>query len=147
MKTFPATQDPGTTQGRRPWEARSPRDRLWEFNHGREVVELARGHRGGGAGGGFATLPPTMSFLAQPWVCWPPGADTGPGWLLGILLRPLRPASRRPAGGASSPSPAWAMHYPRKIEDLMEAISTRGSHSIQALEGGQNSAPWLLYPS
>lgn len=31
-----------------------------------------------------------------------------------------------PLPAAASPSPAWAMHYPRKIEDLMEVISIGG---------------------
>lgn len=79
--------------------------------------------------------PHVFSGLAQ--VCWAQGAASGPGRLLGILLRPLCPASRLPAGGASSLSPAWAMHYPRKIEDLMEVISTRGNHSNQAGREGR----------
>lgn len=87
--------------------------------------------------GGWGHPPPPHLF--GPWPGFAghkglPQAQAG-CLVLGILLRPLRPASQLPAGGASSPGPAWAMHYPRKIEDLMEAISTRGSHSIQALEG------------
>lgn len=58
------------------------------------------------------------------------------GRLLGTLLRPCTLPPSFPASGLL-PSPAWAMHYPRKIEDLMEVISTQGSHSIQLPEEGR----------
>ena len=52
------------------------------------------------------------------------------GWQAGCLVFCSGPCIRppgSPARGASSPSPAWAMHYPRKIEGLMEVISTGGA--------------------
>ena len=57
---------------------------------------------------------------------WPRFAGRQAGCLVfcsGPCIRP--PGS--PARGASSPSPAWAMYYPRKIEGLMEVISTGGA--------------------
>lgn len=49
--------------------------------------------------------------------------------LLGILLRhrlAFGPASWLPYQRGLLPQPNQAIHYPRKIEDLMEAISTLG---------------------
>jgi hypothetical protein len=39
------------------------------------------------------------------------------------------------------------MHYPRKIEDLMEVISSLGGWGeplLPGLEGGQRTASWFL---
>lgn len=64
----------------------------------------------------------------------PPHASPGPvqaqgdqqaAWYSAQELLPVLPPGFS-ASRASSPSPAWAMHYPRKIEDLMEVISTLG---------------------
>lgn len=125
--------------------------RLWEFGH-RRLVELAQwcggAHRLRRMGADPLPATPSHPYCLY----WPsPGLLVKRGRqpqaeLLGTPLRPLRPASQLLRRRASSPSPAWAMHYPRKIEDLMEAISTRGSHSIQAQKGGQNSVSWLLCP-
>lgn len=101
----------------------------------------------GAAEGGTGPLPTLTSPCC---LYWPStgllamrGSLRMAAWYSAQTLASCLPA---PLQRASSPSPAWAMHYPHKIEDLMEAISTRGSPSIQAREGGQSSASWLLCP-
>lgn len=49
-----------------------------------------------------------------------------------------------PAG--PPPLPYQAMHYPRKTEDLMEAVSTLGEPLHPGGGGEQSNAPWFLSP-
>lgn len=91
----------------------------WSWHEGREV------DRGCGQWGQSLFLSPPHPH-SLPLLAWSRFA----GWQASCLVFCSGPCIRppgSPARGASSPSPAWAMHYPRKIEGLMEVISTGGA--------------------